>query len=74
MGVLTLTVNPGNEIPDDGKERPGANERGKEVEYRPRPWEVDRGDEQIFQNPEMWLNFKRQILDKRYWRQNNVFW
>ena len=72
MGVLTLTMNPGNEIPDDGKKRPGANERGKEVEYRPGPWEVDRGDEQIFQNPEMWLNFKRQILDKRYWRQNNV--
>ena len=72
MGVLTLTVKPGNEKPDDGKERPGANERGKEVEYRPGPWEVDRGDEQIFQNPEMWLNFKRQILDKRYWRQNNV--
>ena len=37
MGVLTLTVKPGNEIPDDGKERPGANERGKEVEYRPGP-------------------------------------
>ena len=72
MGVLTLTMNPGNEIPDDGKERPGANERGKEVEYRPGPWEVDRGDEQIFQNPEMWLNFKRQILDKHCWRQNNV--
>ena len=72
MGVLTLTMNPGNEIPDDGKERPGANERGKEVEYCPGPWEVDRGDEQIFQNPEMWLNFKRQILDKHCWRQNNV--
>ena len=34
---LTLTVKPGNEIPDDGKERPGANERGKEVEYCPGP-------------------------------------
>ena len=72
MGVLTLTVKPGNEIPDDGKERPGANERGKEVEYRPGPWEVDRGDEQIFQNPEMWLNFKMHFLEKHYWRQNKV--
>ena len=48
---FTLTVNEGDQIPDDSKECPGTDERSKEVEYCPRPRKVDRRDEQIFQNP-----------------------